>query len=312
MVEQNLGYLNYANDESRNAAVKKVRIKIPELISNKTSTLELLNNLHFESTQESFSGIHPLQFRANAAQTAMLAVGFLPSDSIQTYDPIHVLGVTSQLELAGALKIHTETRGTSRKVATINTFNHNLQRFDKERVDIYSQQDLRVDDNNLYLTPIFGVDKLMKALAKTYDQDIRNTASDGQFAEAVSRFYLIGISIIHPFIDGNARAFELFLEAEFLKRGMNLELPRDSRGKLERTKSPGQEFDQRYDTEFAKRYGIQLFPYRQTIFYPPELFSDYYSTLEVKIMDGINDLEQRGKVGEIENEFADFLLSHNA
>jgi hypothetical protein len=90
-------------------------------------------------------------------------------------------------------------------------------------------------EGTLYYSPIFSVREMMQRIEERYltekEASLRS-GSEEQFAQALARYYLDGISIVHPFQDGNDRPYQLVLEREWSATGNRLVLPADNRGKI--------------------------------------------------------------------------------
>lgn len=84
-----------------------------------------------------------------------------------------------------------------------------------------------------YAVPQRNVDVLMFKLCQAYDylekQGGNNPVST---ALRLAFFYTIGNLLIHPFIDGNHRAFDRFLEYGFAKSKIPFKLPQDSKSNI--------------------------------------------------------------------------------
>jgi hypothetical protein len=78
-----------------------------------------------------------------------------------------------------------------------------------------------------YDAPHLELDELMGRLCQGYDLLAEKIEDPESLAISLGYFYSIGKNLIHPFFDGNHRAFERFLEFEFYKRNLELDMPQD-------------------------------------------------------------------------------------
>lgn len=79
----------------------------------------------------------------------------------------------------------------------------------------------------MYVAPSLEVAFLMSNLSAKYDLLARKANNPVSLAIALAYYYSMGKQLIHPFEDGNTRAFDLFLEKEFLRIGVELNIPQD-------------------------------------------------------------------------------------
>ncbi|MEP7103626.1 MAG: hypothetical protein ABI721_02885 [Candidatus Dojkabacteria bacterium] len=82
-------------------------------------------------------------------------------------------------------------------------------------------------ESSMYVAPSMEVDVLMSALGQAFDQLEQRLQTPEYIALIVAFFYTIGNKFIHPFKDGNHRAFDRFIETFFWKHGIPIELPQD-------------------------------------------------------------------------------------
>jgi len=122
-------------------------------------------------------------------------------------------------------------RGRYRELGTIN---YNDKKKTKEKVWQYRgtsilRQTPAGDILFAYIAPKQNINFYMKTLCENYDQlRTQNIDNDPvQTAMNLSYFYGIGNQIIHPFSDGNHRAFDRFLELEFARINVPFVLPQD-------------------------------------------------------------------------------------
>lgn len=79
----------------------------------------------------------------------------------------------------------------------------------------------------MYIAPQQEVNNLMRNLCQTYDSLEAKGNNPVDVALRLAFMYGVGESIIHPFVDGNHRAFDRFLEYGFAKAGIKFKLPQD-------------------------------------------------------------------------------------
>lgn len=83
-----------------------------------------------------------------------------------------------------------------------------------------------------YIAPNRRIDGLMESLCAGYDELEKTGNQPVDVALRQAYIYLIGIHLVHPFIDGNHRAFDRFLEYGFKKAEIPLTLPQDQTGNI--------------------------------------------------------------------------------
>ncbi len=83
-----------------------------------------------------------------------------------------------------------------------------------------------------YVTPNRDIDILMDQLCRNYSALEVTGNHPVKLAMRLAYFYTIGTLFIHPFADGNHRAFDRFLEYAFSKAGRKIKLPQDETGNI--------------------------------------------------------------------------------
>lgn len=77
----------------------------------------------------------------------------------------------------------------------------------------------------VYYPPVFNIHKLLNTVTTTFDNRIELVQTPEQLAKLVADFYFWGLVMLHPFLGGNHRAYDRFMEYAFAKKGLHLEAP---------------------------------------------------------------------------------------
>lgn len=85
--------------------------------------------------------------------------------------------------------------------------------------------DYQVDYSQPYFTPVFNIHKLMNSISTNFDNRLSISETPEEIAQNTANFYFWGLAMVHPFIGGNHRAFDRFIEYSFAKKGFTLEIP---------------------------------------------------------------------------------------
>lgn len=89
-------------------------------------------------------------------------------------------------------------------------------------------KDYHHPESPIYHPPVINIDRLMAILGDNVDKQLTTAQSAEEIAEAVAGFYFWGLAIVHPFIGGNHRGFDRFIEYAFAKKGIRITLPSDN------------------------------------------------------------------------------------
>lgn len=88
-------------------------------------------------------------------------------------------------------------------------------------------RDYHYPESPIYYPPVINIDKYMTILGDKADKQLHSAQNAEEIAEAVASFYFWGLSIIHPFIGGNHRGFDRFIEYAFAMKEIKISLPLD-------------------------------------------------------------------------------------
>lgn len=80
-------------------------------------------------------------------------------------------------------------------------------------------------ESPLYYPPIFNVHKHMAIICDNFDNEFDIANNLREATKALADFYFWGLAIVHPFIGGNHRAYDRFIEYAFAKKGVHLIIP---------------------------------------------------------------------------------------
>jgi hypothetical protein len=120
-------------------------------------------------------------------------------------------------------------RGRYRELGTINYNNKKNEKVWQYRATGIITQTPIGETLSSYIAPRQNIDFYMKNLCINYralkSKNINNDPVET--AMNLAYFYGIGNQIIHPFTDGNHRAFDRFLELEFARINIPIKLPQD-------------------------------------------------------------------------------------
>jgi len=129
-----------------------------------------------------------------------------------------------------------------------------------------------------YITPQKDVDGLMSKLCQEYDSLEARSEEPADNAINLAYFYTIGNKLIHPFVDGNHRAFDRFLEYGFAKANIPFSIPQDQSGNI-----PKEErfrvLTANFVTNFLRINNLPLFYYK-----PPRAAFDAYQEKLTKLL----------------------------
>lgn len=89
-------------------------------------------------------------------------------------------------------------------------------------------KDYQKEESLFYYPPVFNIDRTMNLIGTNYDQASTNADSKELIATNVARFYFLGMAMVHPFIGGNHRGFDRFIEYAFAKKGIEVQLPQNN------------------------------------------------------------------------------------
>jgi len=126
-------------------------------------------------------------------------------------------------------------RGMYRLEGTITHGNNKKPKIET----IWQDRGFKIDNGNIswiYPAPLYNVDVLMKQLCQKYDQQ-KNLINENKLIDTAMNLafiHTIGKLIMHPFTDGNHRAFDRFLELEFAKIKTKLDIPQDETSNVPR------------------------------------------------------------------------------
>lgn len=88
-----------------------------------------------------------------------------------------------------------------------------------------STKDYQSPESPTYYPPIFNIHKLMATICNTFDGRFESAIKEEKMAKAIADFYFWGLVMVHPFLGGNHRAYDRFIEYGFLKQGLCIETP---------------------------------------------------------------------------------------
>lgn len=88
-------------------------------------------------------------------------------------------------------------------------------------------KDYQKPESPFYYPPIFNIEQLMGRVAGKFDRQFEEICGREEVAQAVADFYFWGLAMIHPFIGGNHRAFDRFIEYAFAKKGFPVQVPQN-------------------------------------------------------------------------------------
>lgn len=88
-----------------------------------------------------------------------------------------------------------------------------------------SSHDYQNPDSPLYYPPILNIDKLMSKISNKFDQEFVQANTLEEVAKTTADFYFWGLVMIHPFLGGNHRGYDRFIEYAFAKKGLEIKTP---------------------------------------------------------------------------------------
>lgn len=234
---------------------------IPKLIKRLTPTEKCLLDLHYASTwgigsEKSRPGFqHQQIFELSDYAREMSAnrvVKLAQETAGHRHSSIQIILPSEKgrgrYRVLGQIEIQNPNGGTTRE--TVWHF---------RGIEIYTREGSRE-----YVAPRQDVDVLMSKLCQAYD-DLEKQEGNNPVSTALrlAFFYTIGNVFIHPFIDGNHRAFDRFLEYGFTKSKIPFKLPQDSKGNI-----PFEEMFRIFSTNllsnFLQENGLPLFRTKPT------------------------------------------------
>lgn len=135
------------------------------------------------------------------------------------------------------------------------------------------------DGEFAYIAPQKDIDLLMHKLSQEYDNIEAMSKNPVDTALNLAFLYTIGNKLIHPFTDGNHRAFDRFLEYGFAKANISFKLPQDQSGNI-----PKEErfrvWTGNFVTNFLRLNNLPLFSHK-----PPRTTYDAYQEKLTKSLD---------------------------
>jgi hypothetical protein len=144
----------------------------------------------------------------------------------KTLDQIRILGIKNKdIQITPSIK---KDRGTYRLLSDIKQKGINGEEI-KQHIWSFRAIDIITSQGSFaYIAPQQEIDSLMYDLCQIYDSLETKSNNPVDVALRLAFMYGIGENIIHPFLDGNHRAFDRFLEYGFEKAGIEFKLPQDN------------------------------------------------------------------------------------
>lgn len=90
-----------------------------------------------------------------------------------------------------------------------------------------STANYRSPESPAYYPPVFNIHKPMASICTKYDDEIVHCDTPDEIAHAVVRFYFWGLVMTHPFLGGNHRGYDRFIELAFAAKDMPLLTPQN-------------------------------------------------------------------------------------
>ncbi len=233
---------------------------IPELNARDRKSEASLLALHYASTWgvKNREPLSPFDRCWQAADRLGITQGMTPKESRRTATQLS-RGEHPTLRIALP---NSKERGRYRLLATVT----DRRRTPVKVVQVWRERDIQVftpEGECYYSAPQNDVGSLMFQLCRVNDR-MRELGNDpAQVALRAAFFYSVGNKCIHPFVDANHRAFDRFLEAEFARAGIELNLPQDSSGNIP-PDSRIKVLASNVVTNLLRLSGLPLFRYRQT------------------------------------------------
>lgn len=91
-----------------------------------------------------------------------------------------------------------------------------------------STLDYHQPEGYIYFPPIFNIHKLMAFICNTFDGRFTISRKPEDVAKTIVDFYFWGLMMVHPFLGGNHRAYDRFVEYGFSKKGLRKNVPLDN------------------------------------------------------------------------------------
>lgn len=194
------------------------------------------------------------------------------------------------------------TRGGYRIIGVFPP-NHELARYAEEANTYFlaatpvSTKDYHSQNNPHYYPPVFNIHRLMFMIGVSFDTRFELATSMEEVAQSIADFYFWGLAIIHPYLGGNHRAFDRFLEYAFYKKGFDVKPPIDKTLNI----PPETRFNKEIYAErrrLLEQAGLSNcnFPERGLSIYNPDWLT-YQHNLNEFIIESLNN--GSGQTGEI-------------
>lgn len=88
-----------------------------------------------------------------------------------------------------------------------------------------STKDYQSPESPTYYPPVFNIHKLQATICDIFDSRFKSSQTADEVAKCIADFYFWGLVMVHPFLGGNHRAYDRFIEYGFLKKGLHMETP---------------------------------------------------------------------------------------
>lgn len=193
---------------------------IPKLIARQAGAERSLLVLHYASTW-------------NLQNNDKLP---LPDRYQKVIEELRVAEVKSDKEIGRRSKVKIDLpseRGRGRYRVLADIMEDTNGEIRKQRIwQFRAIQHFTREEEFVYIAPQKDIDLLMPKLSKEYDSMETMSRNPVDTALNLAFFYTIGNKLIHPFIDGNHRAFDRFLEYGFAKANIPFKIPQDQSGNI--------------------------------------------------------------------------------
>ncbi|KKR81368.1 MAG: hypothetical protein UU73_C0003G0070 [Candidatus Daviesbacteria bacterium GW2011_GWA1_41_61] len=90
-----------------------------------------------------------------------------------------------------------------------------------------STRDYHHPESPIYIPPVINIDLFMSRISTYFEGEIVQACNLEEIASAIAKFYFWGLAIIHPFLGGNHRGFDRFLEWGFVQKGIPMRVPQN-------------------------------------------------------------------------------------
>lgn len=258
------------DDEKKGETLEWVRKSIiPSLVVANYPTERVLKILQYSSTW-GLQDIQPID-EEEQYNTIISESGLFSERSDKDIKNISRKVLSSERSDIQVSLAHGSPRGRYRELGEVRV---NKQNASSQRRKVWSKRFIQVfsrDGQAAYAAPEHDIDELMDELCKSYDElESTHGNSPVETALRLSFFYTIGNKIIHPFIDGNHRGFDRFLEYGFAKAGIPFKLPQDESFNIP-IEEPFRNLSANFMSNFLVSNKLMLF-----IDNPPKKFYDSY------------------------------------